>query len=342
MGLDPRAIAAGFLGALVVLGVLLWVVGIDGVLDTLIDARRRVLPAVLVAAAFWLAAWALALRTVLDALDVRISVPRAVLVYASAVFANNVTPFGQAGGEPLTAFVIAGAADTEYETGLAAIASTDSVNFVPSTAMALAGAAYLSFEVALAREVRVSVAGVAVLAVVLPAVGYAGWRYRDRLERAVARLVVPVSELVGERLSDGPILTRASIERRIQGFFRAIEVVATDRRTLGVALGFSTLGWLAQALSLWLALYSLGAAVPWAAVLVAVPLGALGGVTPLPGGLGGIEAILVAILVPTAGVAAATAAAGVVVHRAATYWLPTLAGGGAIAALGTETRHQQR
>jgi uncharacterized membrane protein YbhN (UPF0104 family) len=67
-----------------------------------------------------------------------------------------------------------------------------------------------------------------------------------------------------------------------------------------------------------------------------VPVGAIASVTPLPGGLGGIEAVLIALLVPLAGVSGATAAAAVVIHRGAIYWLPTLVGAGVSSALGAQ------
>jgi len=47
--------------------------------------------------------------------------------------------------------------------------------------------------------------------------------------------------------------------------------------------------------------------------------------------------VLVALLVPTTALDPATAGAAVVLHRTATYWLPTLVGGGVAAALGVDT-----
>jgi uncharacterized membrane protein YbhN (UPF0104 family) len=152
------------------------------VLDTLRRADPEVLVAVLAVATVRLTSWGLALRTVLGVLGSKVSARLTVLVFVAAPFANNVTAFGQAGGEPVTALFIPRTADTGYETGLAAIAS----------------------------------------------------------------------------------------------------------------------------------------------------------ITPLPGGLGGVETVLVALIVPTTGVTVAAATAAVVVHRTATYWLPTLVGDGAAAAFGAD------
>ena len=336
MDLDLRATAAGFLGAVAALGVLAHLVGIGDLLFALSLARLDVVAALVVMAAVWVVAWALALRTVLVALGAAVSPWRASAVYAGVLFANNVTPFGQAGGEPVSALIVAESAGNEYETALAAVASADSLNVVPSTALGLAGVAYLSVTVAVGDRLRVAGAAVGALAVALPAAGYLAWRARARLEAAAVAAIVPAAWVVGRTVPRLEAPTRDAVATRVDGFFRAIEVVGADRRTLGVALGFSTLGWLAQAAALWLSLYAVGVVAPVAAVLVAVPVSAIAGVTPLPGGLGGVEAVLIALLVPLAGVTAATAAAAVFLHRGAIYWLPTLLGGGVAAALGAD------
>ncbi|PSP47338.1 TIGR00374 family protein [Halobacteriales archaeon QH_7_69_31] len=336
MDLDLRATAAGFLGAVAALGVLAHLVGIGDLLFALSLARLDVVAAVVAVAGVWLTAWALALRTVLAALGAAISPWRASAVYAGVLFANNVTPFGQAGGEPVSALFVAESTGTGYETALAAVASADSLNFVPSTALGLAGVAYLSVTAAVGDRLRVAGAAVAALAVALPAAGYLAWRARARLEAAAVAAIAPAARVVGRTVPRLEAPTRHAVATRVEGFFRAIEVVGTDRRTLGVALGFSTLGWLAQAAALWLSLYAVGVVAPVAAVLVAVPVGAIAGVTPLPGGLGGVEAVLIALVVPLAGVTAATAAAAVLLHRGAIYWLPTLLGGGVAGALGAD------
>ena len=336
MDLDLRATAAGFLGAVAALGLIAHVVGVGDLLFALSLARLDVVAVVVAVAGVWLVAWALALRTVLAALGAAVSLWRASAVYAGVLFANNVTPFGQAGGEPVSALFVAESTGTGYETALAAVASADSLNVVPSTALGLAGVAYLSVTVAVGDRLRVAGAAVVALAVALPAVGYLAWRARPRLEAAAVAAIAPAVWVVGRTVPRLEAPTREAVATRVDGFFRAIEVVGTDRRTLGVALGFSTLGWLAQAAALWLSLYAVGVVAPVPAVLVAVPVGAIAGVTPLPGGLGGVEAVPIALLVPLGGVTAATAAAAVLLHRGAIYWLPTLLGGGVATALSAD------
>lgn len=329
----------GFAGALVVLAAFIWIVGVDDVLGALSQARVSVVGLVILVAAIWLTFWGLALKTVLGVLDAPVSVPTAVLVFAAAVFSNNVTPFGQAGGEPLSGFLISEAADSEYETGLAAIASVDALHFVPSIGFAMIGFTFVAAgTVQLGRNLLFAAGAVAAIAVALPVGSYLGWRYRYELEAMVVRLVTPITQTVMRFVPGRTPPTPESIAERIERFFKAIDRVAGDRETLLKTIGFSALGWLALSGSLWLSLYSLGAVVPFAAVLLVVPMGALASITPLPGGSGAIETVIATLLVPTAGVSLAVATSAVLIHRGATYLLPIFVGGGVAFALGTD-RH---
>ncbi|MFC5972230.1 YbhN family protein [Halomarina salina] len=329
MDVNVRATVVGFLAALLLLGGLVTFVGIDATLDALRMADPAILALLPVVAVAWLTAWGLSLRIVLTVVGTPISTAKAVGIYTAAVFANNVTPFGQAGGEPVTAFLIADATNNRYETGLAAIASVDALNLFPSLSIAAVGLGYYAATATLGRQLQIASAAVAILAVLIPLAGYAVWRRRDSVEEGITRTLTPLAAAVTRFLPGRSPPSEESVRVRVNGFFHAIERVATDRRQLVLALGFATIGWLALSTSLWLSLYALGHPVPLAAALLIVPIGSIASVTPFPGGLGGIEAVLITLLVPTTGITAATATAAVLIHRVATYWIPTVLGGGA-------------
>ncbi len=333
---DVRPMVAGFVGAIVVLAVLLWFVGFEAVVAQLSMADPTVFAFVLLAALVWLLAWGLALRTVLRILGIEFSVWDAFLVYSAATFANNVTPFGQAGGEPFSALLISRRADSEYETGLAAIASVDAINFVPSVGFALIALGYYAATVTLTDRLADAAVVVVVLTALLAVAATLGWRNRYRVEEAVVMVVSPLVCRVGRVIPRVDPPGPADIRRRIEGFFSTIERVASDRFSLLATLSYSALGWLMLVVCLWLSLYALGFRGPelFVAAMLAVPLGTVASITPLPGGLGGIETVLLMVLPTVTGLEAASVSAGILLHRLATYWFPVFVGGGAMAALG--------
>jgi len=329
---DVLTTLGSFVVAVGILSGLFWVVGASRILDALAGADPQLLTLVLLAGLGWLTAWSLSLWTVMGALGVDCSLRRAWLTYASAAFLNNITPFGQAGGEPLAAILIAGSSEAEYETGLAAIAGVDTLNFVPSILFALLGASYYTATVTTGQRIELATVAVVVTAVTVPAVLYSLWRQRTAVGHWLAGIVTPAGAVAARVVPplEGP--DRARVESFVAGFFQAIERIGADRRRVAVALGFSTVGWLLQAVAMVLAFEALGAPISIAVALFVIPVAAIAGVTPLPGGLGGIETALIGLLIPTTGVSAAVVTAAVIIHRGVIYWMPILLGGPALAA----------
>ena len=337
-GDDLRATLVGFAGALSVLAVLVWLVGIGDTVDALSGASLPVVLGIVAIAICWLSAWGMSLHTVLGVLGAPITMPAAVLVFAGATFANNITPFGQAGGEPVSALLISRATDREYETGLAAIASVDALNFVPSIALALVGLSYFASTITFGENLELAATAVVAFAIAVPIAVVLGWRNRYRLERTAVDSLAPLLQRLGELVPRRSAPSRTALEGRIEGFFTAVERVATNPRGLLFALVFSTAGWVGLATSLWLSLFALGYAVSPAVVLVAIPTGAMASAMPLPGGLGGVEFVLGALVTATTGIPLATVTAAVLIHRGATYLLPTVVGGGTAAVLADRSR----
>lgn len=328
---DVRTTGLGFVVALGVLLALFYVVGINETLATLSLADPTILVFVALTAIAWLGVWSLALRTVLSILGIPVSVSKSFLILASATFANNITPFGQAGGEPFSALLISRSTKSEYETGLATIASVDALHFVPSMVLAVFGLSYYATAFTLGRRIELAAGALAMFAVLTPIAIYLLWQQRNRIESFVVTTIVSVAGPLARILPRVQPPEPAVLRRRVQSFFNAIERVATDRRGLLTALLFSGLGWVLLAVSLWLSLYALGYTAPFAVVLFIIPIGGIASVTPLPGGLGGVEAALVLLIVPTVpGVDAAAAGAAAIIHRGATYWFPILIGGSSI------------
>jgi undecaprenyl-diphosphatase len=111
--------------------------------------------------------------------------------------------------------------------------------------------------------------------------------------------------------------------REVGGYGR--QALHRPGRSLGALLS-SCMVTALYATALYLVLAALHFPVTWPVALVSISAGAFtGAVVPTPGGLGGAEAGIAALLI-TFGVAPATAAAAAVTFRLLTYWLPLLPG----------------
>ncbi|WP_121823188.1 lysylphosphatidylglycerol synthase transmembrane domain-containing protein [Halostella salina] len=326
----------GLVGAIAVFVVLFSLVGVRRVADSLLSANPALVAVTFGLALCWLVLWSLMLRTVLAALSVDIRPVTSFFVYAGAVFANNVTPFGQAGGEPVAALIISKVSDTRYETGLAGIASVDVINVVPSISLVFVGASYYATTAAVGERIETAVASAVVLVTVIVSVVWLAWGRRESIRTWVPKTVGKNIGRLGFNRFD-PSSVEADLTDRIGRFFGNIERVGTDRWRLATVVALSLAGWLLQAGALLAAFAALGYSVPPYVLLFVVPLANVAGAAPLPGGLGGIEAAFVALLVPTTGVEASAITAAVLIFRGAVYWMPLVIGGAAVTAFGVRT-----
>ena len=330
-GPQRRTLLLGAVAAIAVLAALSVAAGVDRVAAALAAADPALVAAAAALGLCWLASWSLMLRGVLGALGVSLSPWAAFRVYSGAAFANNVTPLGQAGGEPVAAALIATVTDARYETGLVGIASVDVLNVVPSVSLVVLGVGSYAATAAVGERVGFAVtSAVGLIAAIVVTIALV-WRYR-------ASVVDRVPGTVGPALGRFDRFDAAAVEsgltERLGNFFTDIERVGADRRRLVGVVALSLVGWLFQAAALTVAFAAVGHPISPLIPVFVVPLSYVAGATPLPGGLGGIEAALVGLLVPTTGVAAAAVTAAVFLFRGAVYWLPTAIGGASASALG--------
>jgi len=109
----------------------------------------------------------------------------------------------------------------------------------------------------------------------------------------------------------------------VGGTREAVQIVRS-RNVLVIsgALGY----WFWDNAVLWATFHAFGYSPPIMVILMGYLIGQLGGLLPLPGGLGGIDGGLIGTLIVYGTPAAATAAA-VLVYRVILFWLPLLLGG---------------
>ncbi|MFW6448063.1 MAG: lysylphosphatidylglycerol synthase transmembrane domain-containing protein [Halobacteriota archaeon] len=324
----------GFVAAGAVVAAIFLLADAGEVHNAVARADLRLVAAVGGLVLLWNVCWGLGLWNVLRSLGVEMAPPGAVLIHAVAAFADNVTPFGQLGGEPVSAWLIAKRADVDYEVGFASITGLDAVNAVPSLTLAGVGLTYvLRFHApgaALVAALRVAAVAIVVLPVLLLGV----WRYRNVLTPRLVGILVGIARLSNRFVDRVDPPTRPAIRARLRGYVGALETIGANRYRLVAALGWSSAGWLCQMLALWVAFRAVGAPIPVYVPLLIIPVGRVAAAVPTPGGLGGIEAVYVGLIVLITTVPAGAAAVAVTLHSVGGYLLTVSVGASVGSALG--------
>jgi len=139
----------------------------------------------------------------------------------------------------------------------------------------------------------------------------------------------------GPRPFPGPDASRTerwlSATRRavVRGITEARGILrSADRRVLAGSFGY----WFFDNAVLWATFHAFGLSPPITVILMGYLIGQLGGLIPLPGGIGGIDLGLIGVLVAY-GTSAAGTAAAVFAYHVILFWLPLIIGGIAFATL---------
>ena len=123
-----------------------------------------------------------------------------------------------------------------------------------------------------------------------------------------------------------------------EGIGEAVRLLARrDWRVIAGSAGY----WAFDNAVLWACLHAFGETSPLTVVLMGYLIGQLGGLLPLPGGLGGIDGGLLGALV-VYGIPATAAAAAIIAYRLILFWLPLVLGGAALASLRKGLQHVER
>ena len=165
---------------------------------------------------------------------------------------------------------------------------------------------------------------------------------------AAASIAVIVAVLALGRLGDGrdprpgdprPMRWWLAVRGAVVGGAQeAVRIVRSGNVLVIVgAIGY----WAWDNAVLWAAYQAFGESVPLSVVLMGYLIGQLGGLLPIPGGVGGIDGGLIGALIVFGAPAAATAAA-VLAYRVILFWLPLLVGAVAFASLRRGLNHPDR
>jgi glycosyltransferase 2 family protein len=325
-----RRIGVGFVFAVFLLAILIHTVGSEDLLAELFSANPATLALGVLSGLLALTFRGVVWEQFLSLVDEGLSRTQIGGLFLTAMFLKYITPYGQIATEPLVAYLVSKDESMAYEDGLASVLSADLLNYVPYYTFGFVAFGLLTVGDALGDglidqfvafgALFFTLVGIVALVVYRPSIVYA----------VVVGLTSLVRRLVGRFTSrfDDP-LAPESVRDRLDGFYRTVETISADRRTLLIAVVAAHLGMVFLMLPVYIGAIALGYQLPFAVVAVAVAFGKLGSVVPAPGGTGGVEAMVTATLTTLGGLEPAAALTIALIYRLCTYWLTVTVGGAA-------------
>ena len=336
---DVRTLIIGATIAMMIYGIFVALIGLREFHATLIAIPLSVLSVMLLTALGGLIAMGGSFYAITRSIGLDLHPIEAIILFTGINLAHNLTPFGQAGGEPLGAWFISQRSERPYEQCLAAVSALDVINFVPALLVFTVGGAYIVIlEPTIPPEIRVILAIFTILVIGITTAILAIITYPDRPRVFMHVLAVSINRFLN-RIHSRLSLPSIELQERVDTYMDSLGDVARDQRTVLVSSALSTTAFAAQGMLLWLGMLAVGEPISLILAVFIVPVSLMASVIPLPGGGGGIEATQILLLVVSLDVSLALTAMAVILSRGIVYWLPVLLGSITAGAIVVKHRH---
>ena len=312
-----------FLGiSVLILVVMLWLVGIDQVIDALKIAKLEFIALAVAMQVFTYYLYTLRWKILNELVDINVGIKKLLPMILVGLAVNNITPSGRGGGEPVRAYILSREENYPMEETFATVVADralDTFPFVVLAALTIIGMTfYFNFDLwLLVLMVLAVIAIVAILVLLIYMSVNPG--FGKRVDGWIIGIVRRFYKKNSEELEE-------KIHGVIAGFQDTMKMVISNKKVLYYALPLSFIIWIFEIVRVYFVFLAFGAVVSPVVIGEVFILACLAGMIPLlPGGLGAVDGIMI-VFYSAAGITASISAAATVIERLISFWMTTILG----------------
>ena len=280
----------GIILTTIFLGLIIYAVDFEASVNALKSADPFFLGLALISANLPLLVYSFTWRRILSITGLELTYFSTFRLVLANTFVNNITPFGNIGGEAVATYILTKISDMSYGKSFTAVFTASIINFSPMLTFLIIGGLYTGFYQILAVPVLVYVIYIF---------------FRD------SGISVPLPE---------------SLDKFKEDFTEAKEIIRSSDRKICPLLFLTHFAVLFDVLSIVLIGLSLGFELYSASIFLVVPLARVANYVPTPGGTGPYELALSGLLAYFFSVSFADGVLVAVIYRTITYYTGTLIG----------------
>ncbi|ASJ01758.1 hypothetical protein A3L09_00020 [Thermococcus profundus] len=313
-----------FMAAVVVIALLVWWAGAEGVAEVL--KRSDVVMLLLAFLAYFggFLTWALRWHVLIESLGLEVRFRDTLAALFIGVLFNNITPGARGGGEAARVYYLVKRSSSTYGQIFATVTADRVLDLLPVMAMLLFSAGYVY-----TKGVTSLFAVVLVLTLVLAALtGVATLIITSerRMKKTLYWLFGILLRLIPSRVKKYEEKFNRAVDVNIPHFTGALKIVIRDRRAFALSTLYSFITWFFVVLRNYLVFLSLGYHISFLDVMAVQMIAtAVGLISVIPGGAGLIEATTSGAYV-VLGVTREMAVTSSIVDRIISFWLPLVIG----------------
>lgn len=312
-----------FLGlSIVILAVMLYLVGIDQVIEALKLAKLEFIGIAIALQIFTYYLYTLRWKILNNLADMDVGIKKLLPMVLVGLAVNNITPSGRGGGEPVRAYILAKEKNYPMQETFATVVADralDTFPFVLLAVLTIIGMAmYFDFDLWLLILMILAVTAIVIILILLIYMSI-NPNFGKRVDGWIIGLVRRFYKKNSEELED-------KIHNVISGFQDTMKLVIYNKRVMYYALPLSFIIWIFEILRVYFVFLAFGAHVNPVVIGEVFILACLAGMIPLlPGGLGAVDGIMI-IFYSAAGITASISAAATVIERLISFWMATILG----------------
>lgn len=312
-----------FLGlSIAILAVMLYLVGIDQVIEALKLAKLEFIGIAIALQIFTYYLYTLRWKILNNLADMDVGIKKLLPMVLVGLAVNNITPSGRGGGEPVRAYILAKEKNYPMQETFATVVADralDTFPFVLLAVLTIIGMAlYFDFDLWLLILMILAVTAIVIILILLIYMSI-NPNFGKRVDGWIIGLVRRFYKKNSEELED-------KIHNVISGFQDTMKLVIYNKKVMYYALPLSFIIWIFEILRVYFVFLAFGAHVNPVVIGEVFILACLAGMIPLlPGGLGAVDGIMI-IFYSAAGITASISAAATVIERLISFWMATILG----------------
>lgn len=265
----------------------------------------------------WLVKW----KILTKAAGLEVGTKRMFPILLSGIFVNTAIPSAKVGGEPLRAYMFSKIGEVPMDKSFASVAADRAVDGIPFVFILLVSLPVIVFAWNLPLYAVILLLVISIF-VIIGIISFLYVCFRPKPARGLIKWLIRKLRRIISKFRPVKYVERKA-ESFMKDFGEGAKLIWGSKKHVASALALSSLYWFLSIFRMWLVFLALGQSVSFGTLGLALALGLILHMVPIPGGLGLVEGVYVLIF-GAAGIPPGTAFTAAILDRGISFWFTSI------------------
>lgn len=308
---------------LAIMGVMLYFIGIDQVIDALKLANFWFILLAILIQFFIFYLYAFRWNIVNKTANINTTVKEIIPMVLVGMAINNITPSGRGGGEPVRAYILSKHVNKPTEETFATVIADRALDTFPFLVLAVITIIAVMVYFSLSKLI-LSILIISVIVITIAFILLVYMSINQKAGEKITAWIVRIIKIFYKKID--PETLEKKVIKAIAGFQKTMKRMLADKMILYYGLPLSFFIWAVEIARVFVVFLAFGANVDPILIGEVFIVASLIGMIPLlPGGIGAVDGVMI-LFYSSAGIPPSISAAATVIERLISFWMPTMIG----------------